>query len=91
MSLRSGRLRETDKIRGGTDRQNTDYHRLPHFRPYAMIRPYKMITSLFLLSTMLFLPCCFGPDDPAEQRAQRAEKATGDILIGAVGAMGRRS
>jgi len=36
------------------------------------------------LMVLIFLPSCLGPDDPAEQRAVRAEKATGDILIGAV-------
>lgn len=43
-----------------------------------------MIYRLLSLLMILFLSSCLGPDDPAELRAVRAEKATGDILIGAV-------
>lgn len=39
---------------------------------------------LAFLMVLIFLPSCLEPDDPAEQRAVRAENATGDIVIGAV-------
>lgn len=42
-----------------------------------------MIYRLLSCFMILFLSSCLGSDDPAEQRAVRAENATGDILIGA--------
>ena len=42
-----------------------------------------MPRSIALLSALLLLAACAGAPDPAGQRAQRAEKARGDIVIGA--------
>ena len=43
---------------------------------------YRLITILVVL--LLGCTSCLLPDDPAKQRAERAERAQGDILIGAV-------